>query len=217
MDEIVKQALARWPNVPHCTGWLLLDARGHWRLRDEADQAQGAPGTPIRHEALIGFINRNYARDAKGQWFFQNGPQRVYVELEYTPWVVRLASANGGSLTLADQAGQPFEPAAVYVDEHGSVLFEAARESAAESITKSATESADAAADPHARVALLHDHDLDYFTEHATLAEDGESGTFHWRADAALPLQSIARAEVPARFAFVRSPEQAEKAEKAAG
>ncbi|MFX1761163.1 DUF2946 family protein [Paraburkholderia sp. A1RI-2L] len=213
MDDIVKQALARWPNVPHCTGWLLLDARGHWRLRDEADQAQGAPGTLIRHEALIGFINRNYGRDAKGQWFFQNGPQRVYVELEYTPLVVRLASANGGVLTLADQAGQPFEPTAVYVDEHGSVLFEAAPESTMEA----ATESADIAAATHARVALLHDHDLDCFTEHATLAEDGESGTFHWRAETALPLQPIARADVPARFAFIRSPEQAEKAEKAAG
>ena len=26
------------------------------------------------------------------QWFFQNGPQRVYVELEYTPWVWRIES-----------------------------------------------------------------------------------------------------------------------------
>lgn len=208
MDDIVKQALARWPNVPHCTGWLLLDARGQWRLRDEADQAQGAPGTPIRHEALIGFINRNYERNAQGQWFFQNGPQRVYVELEYTPWVVRLASTNGGALTLTDQTGRPFEPAAVYVDEHGSVLFEQAAPGAA----SGSAEAADAPAAARALVALLHDHDLDGFTEHATLAEDGESGTFHWRAGTALPLQSIARADVPKRFAFVRSPEQAEKA-----
>jgi len=28
MDEIVKQALAKWPNVPHCTGWLLLGVIG---------------------------------------------------------------------------------------------------------------------------------------------------------------------------------------------
>lgn len=210
MDDIVKQALARWPNVPHCTGWLLLDARGHWRLRDEADQAQGAPGTPIRHEALIGFINRNYEHDAQGQWFFQNGPQRVYVELEYTPWVVRLASADDGALTLTDQTGQPFEPAAVYVDEHGSVLFAQAGEAASD--TANGTADAAAAANAHASVALLHDHDLDCFSEHATLDEDGERGTFHWRAGTALPLQSIARADVPARFAFVRSPEQAEKA-----
>ena len=28
MDDIVKQAMAKWPNVPHCYGWLALDARG---------------------------------------------------------------------------------------------------------------------------------------------------------------------------------------------
>ena len=31
--------LAKWPNVPHCTGWLLLDRRGNWRMRDDAAQA----------------------------------------------------------------------------------------------------------------------------------------------------------------------------------
>jgi hypothetical protein len=212
MDDIVKQALARWPNVPSCTGWLRLDARGHWRLRDEADQAAGAPGTPIRHEALIAFINRNYERDEQGQWFFQNGPQCVYVELEYAPWVVRLASVPdenvpnaNDKLTLTDHTGHAFTPVAAFIDENGSVLF------------------ADAAdANLHggvarvARVALLHDHDLGLFAEHATLADDGQSGTFHWRADAALPLQAIARADVPSRFAFVPSPEHAEKTASAA-
>jgi hypothetical protein len=192
MDEIVKQALARWPNVPHCTGWLRLDARGHWRLRDEADQAAGGPGTEIRHEALIGFINRNYERDARGQWFFQNGPQRVYVELEYAPFVVRLAVEASGTLTLADQTGQPFAPASAWVDEAGSVLF---------------AQSGEANGEPP-RVALLHDHDLDLFTDHAELADDGQSGTFMWRADAALPLSAIRRTDVPARFGFVASPAQ---------
>ena len=32
MDDIVKQALAKWPNVPHCYGWLGLDARGNWYM-----------------------------------------------------------------------------------------------------------------------------------------------------------------------------------------
>lgn len=196
MDEIVKQALARWPNVPHCTGWLRLDARGQWRLRDEADQTAGAPGTPIRHEALIGFINRNYERDAQGQWYFQNGPQRVYVELEYTPFVVRLAVDTGGALALADQTGQPFAPARAWIDEAGSVLF-------AEAVPDAA------AADVTPRVALLHDHDLDLFSDHATLADDGQSGTFAWRADVALPLKPIRRADVPERFGFVASPERA--------
>ena len=44
MDDIVKQALAKWPNVPHCTGWLMLDRRGNWRMRDDAAQASGRPG-----------------------------------------------------------------------------------------------------------------------------------------------------------------------------
>ena len=34
MDELVQQAMAKWPNVPHCYGWLGLDARGRWYLRD---------------------------------------------------------------------------------------------------------------------------------------------------------------------------------------
>ena len=39
MDDIVKQALAKWPNVPHCYGWLGLDARGNWYMRDDRTQA----------------------------------------------------------------------------------------------------------------------------------------------------------------------------------
>ena len=91
MDDIVKQALAKWPNVPDCYGWLGLDARGHWYLRDDAVQAAGAfphsKGTLLQHDKLLAFIARNYEHDDQGQWFFQNGPQRVYVELEATPWV----------------------------------------------------------------------------------------------------------------------------------
>jgi Protein of unknown function (DUF2946) len=88
MDDIVKQALAKWPNVPHCYGWLGLDARGNWYMRDDPAQAAGpfaggsraSKGSLLKHEKLIDFIQRNYACDAQGQWFFQNGPQRVYVE-----------------------------------------------------------------------------------------------------------------------------------------
>ena len=94
MDDIVKAAMAKWPNVPHCHGWLGLDARGNWYMRDDRVQAQGpfpaSKGSLLRHDKLIEFIHRNYASDAQGQWYFQNGPQRVYVELENTPWVWRL-------------------------------------------------------------------------------------------------------------------------------
>lgn len=95
MDDIVKQALAKWPNVPHCYGWLGLDARGNWRMRDERAQQQNLPGDKLAHEALIAFIVRNYAADDRGCWYFQNGPQRVYVNLEATPYIVRTDPSSG--------------------------------------------------------------------------------------------------------------------------
>ena len=36
MDDIVKQAMAKWPNVPHVYGWLALDRRGVWRIKGDA-------------------------------------------------------------------------------------------------------------------------------------------------------------------------------------
>lgn len=89
MDEIVKLAMAKWPSVPDCYGWLALDARGAFRMRDEAAQHSNSPGDIIRHTALLNFIYRNYGHDERGAWFFQNGPQRVYVELETTPFIAR--------------------------------------------------------------------------------------------------------------------------------
>jgi len=94
MDEIVKQALAKWPSVPHCYGWLALDARGAFRMRDEAAQYTNSPGDIIRHTALLAFIHRNYTHDERGAWFFQNGPQRVYVDLETTPFIARTDPAH---------------------------------------------------------------------------------------------------------------------------
>nr|WP_314605438.1 DUF2946 family protein [uncultured Janthinobacterium sp.] len=105
MDELVKQALAKWPNVPHCYGWLGLDARGHWRMRDQQAQQQQLPGDKIVHPALLNFINRNYAQDERGCWFFQNGPQRVYVNLEATPYIARSDPQHGFVL----QTGAPLE------------------------------------------------------------------------------------------------------------
>ena len=95
MDDLVKQALAKWPNVPHCYGWLGLDARGAWRMRDERAQQLQLPGDKLAHVALIGFINRNYDHDERGCWFFQNGPQRVYLNLEATPFIARSDPQHG--------------------------------------------------------------------------------------------------------------------------
>jgi hypothetical protein len=128
MDDIVKQAMAKWPNVPDCYGWLGLDARGNWYMRDEPAQAAGpfaskkpgAKGSMLKHEKLIEFIQRNHAADALGQWYFQNGPQRVFVELEATPWVWRL-SADG---TIAAHSGQATQYVRSLMDENGWLYLE---------------------------------------------------------------------------------------------
>jgi hypothetical protein len=57
---------------------------------EPGDTCLPSKGSPLLHEKLITFIHRNCAADAAGQWFFQNGPQRVYLELEVTPYVWRL-------------------------------------------------------------------------------------------------------------------------------
>ena len=121
MDEIVQKAMRKWPDVPHCTGWLALDARGVFRMRDEATQAQNLPGDPIRHDALLAFIHRNYASDAQGAWYFQNGPQRVYVDLAATPFIARTDGADG--LVLHDRAPLA-TPRQVWMTEQGQMIFQ---------------------------------------------------------------------------------------------
>lgn len=124
MDDIVRQAMAKWPNVPHCYGWLGLDDRGNWYMRDDRVQAAGpfpqAKGSLLRHEKLVDFIHRNYGRDDAGRWYFQNGPQRVYVELQATPWIWRLA-ADG---SVASHTGQAARVQQCLVDETGRVYLE---------------------------------------------------------------------------------------------
>ena len=128
MDDIVKQAMAKWPHVPACFGWLGLDARGNWYMRDDRAQALGAfdsgvPGSKgalLQHGKLIDFIGRNYSCDALGQWFFQNGPQRVYVELEATPLVWRVQP----DLHVCDHIGRDATVHAAWLDQHGYLYLD---------------------------------------------------------------------------------------------
>ena len=130
MDEIVKAALIKWPKVPHCHGWLALDARGQWFMRDERIQAAGpfpqVKGSRIDHLKLREFIARNYSHDDDGAWFFQNGPQRVYVELEAAPWVWRIDGGEGG-VEMHSHTGQAARLASnggVYLDELGRLFLD---------------------------------------------------------------------------------------------
>ena len=108
MDDIVMSSMAKWPDVPDVYGWLSLDRRGNWLLKGER----------IGNQALRDFISRNYSSDSKGRWYFQNGPQRVFVSLAYTPLVIRFEGAM-----LVDHCGRPFQPEQAYLDDEGSVLM----------------------------------------------------------------------------------------------
>jgi hypothetical protein len=107
VDEIVARSLAKWPNVPAVFGWLSLDRRGQWRIKGER----------IANPGLREFIGRNYEADAQGRWYFQNGPQRVYVKLDYTPLVVHFEGE-----VLKDHCGRAFLPQTLFLDERGSVV-----------------------------------------------------------------------------------------------
>jgi hypothetical protein len=126
MDAIVEAALRKWPNVPGCFGWLALDARGDWFMRDERTQAAGpfpqVKGSRIAHDRLLGFIARNYACDSRGAWFFQNGPQRVYVQLEAAPWVWRVGDTDGWPLTSHTGLAATFK--ACWLDERGRLFVD---------------------------------------------------------------------------------------------
>ena len=126
MDAIVEAALRKWPNVPHCHGWLALDARGNWYMRDERIQQAGpfpqVKGSRIEHDKLRAFIERNYAFDVSGAWFFQNGPQRVYLQLEAAPWVWRVADAPGWP--LSSHTGQPARLRSAWLDEQGRLFLD---------------------------------------------------------------------------------------------
>ena len=130
MDEIVRAALKKWPNVAACYGWLALDARGEWYLRDARTQAAGSfpavKGSRIEHPNLRAFIARNYGADASGCWFFQNGPQRVYVDLEAAPWVWRVR-CDGDAVGVHDHCGAAAEVTSCWLDEHGRVFLGADR------------------------------------------------------------------------------------------
>jgi hypothetical protein len=116
MDEIVVRSMAKWPDVPDVYGWLSLDRRGNWLIRSTS-------ATPsfdkIGNLALREFISRNYQPDTRGCWYFQNGPQRVFVALVYTPLVVHFEGA-----ALFDHCGRRFQPAQSFLDDEGCVLMQ---------------------------------------------------------------------------------------------
>ncbi len=175
-------AIAKWPNVPACYDWLSLDRRGDWRLQGER----------VMHRGLIEFMNRQYGSDESGCWFVQNGPQRVFVALAYTPWVFRRA----GNAFVSHTGEAAAEIKAAYLDEEGSILLET-----------------------ELGIGLLDDRDLPRFLAECRDASgqpatdealsglmEGGAGNIRWQD---LPLQSIAAVDLPKRFKFEPHPQAA--------
>jgi hypothetical protein len=130
MDSQVLAAMAKWPNVPSVKGWLRLDSRGNWFLID-----RGAPGfnevihgkgSPISSPPIRDFIERNYTSDEDGQWFWQNGPQRVFVDYDIAPLVLRVMSVktDDSKKTLMTHCGDLVQHIhSVHTDAQGNLII----------------------------------------------------------------------------------------------
>lgn len=168
-DEVVR-AMAKWPDVPDCYGWLGLDSRGGWRIQGEL----------VRHARAQSFLGRHYRADARGCWYVQNGPQRVFVELDYTPWVYRL---QPGELLVTHTGLECIAIDGVFCDDDGNLLLHTPL-----------------------GLGLLDDRDLGACVAlFEAIDEEGLPHALRWRG-AWLDIEAIARDAVPSRFGFEPRP-----------
>lgn len=187
-DQDVLRALEKWPNVPACYGWLKLDRRGNWLIKDQI----------ITHRRAVEFLSRNYASDDAGQWFAQNGPQRAYCELAYTPWIYHL----DGHQQLFTHAQNAVENLlGLVIDEQGNLLLE--------------TEFG---------IGVMHDSDLaqflDVLTEHQNEEHNSDelmttmlkldpelddATVIHWQREP-VKLRAMRSADIPGKFGYVAVP-----------
>lgn len=186
--------MAKWPNVPSVFGWLSLDRRGQWLLK----------GDRVTNPGIIDFFGRNYSHDDSGRWFLQNGPQRVFVALDYTPFVFRVTSAAAAPLALTAHSGAAAgQIRAAHVDDSGCMLL-----------------------DTSLGIGLVHDLDLELLIPRfrglggMTLDETALDAAFdalqaggnpRLQLDTGttnIPVQPVRAAGVPARFGFIARPLQ---------
>lgn len=168
-DEVVR-AMAKWPDVPQCFGWLSLDQRGQWRIQGEL----------IAHARAQAFLSRHYRADEQGRWYVQNGPQQVFVALAYTPWIYRW-QPDQSFTTHTGLAAR--ELLAVYVDDDGNLLLHT-----------------------DLGIGLLDDRDLSACESLLDVDDAGAPQAFLWQQQR-LPVTSVLRAEVAARFGFIADPQ----------
>lgn len=189
MEAWVHRALERWPDVPALFGWLSLDGRGRWRIRGET----------ITRPQIIETIQCNYAADEHGRWYFQNGPQRGYLQLESAPIILRV-DGHGRLRTHTDEDVR--DVTRVLLDEHGTLWMQ--------------TEHGPAVLDGDDlewALSRLTDRENDNVIDDVQLgaALDLSSGHATGLAlrldDRRLPIARLDRDQAPAYFGFVRDPQ----------
>ena len=192
MDAIVFRAMAKWPEVPAVYGWLTLDRRGRWRLRGEI----------LEHPAMVRFINRNYACDDRGCWYFQNGPQRVYVTLDYAPFVfsldarARLLTHTGVRVRRLQGAAIDDEGNLLLLCEHGPGVFDD------RDLLAASRGFVDEDGRPCEGDALERAIEDPVLLRRTRLS-------FRWQ-DMCARIESVPRAQAPRRFGFVAQPAHSE-------
>jgi hypothetical protein len=173
-------------------------------MRDDYAQAHGLPGDAIKHAALNAFIARNYASDTDGRYFFQNGPQRVYVNLDATPWIVRMMPTGNTEhpWQFQTQCESQLTPTAAFMDEAGHILIEGML---TQTIWSAANQFREI---ERLSIALLHDHDIELFSGLASLGNTACAleGSWQWQGRD-LALEPITAAELERRFEFQARPQ----------
>ena len=195
LDRNVIAAMAKWPDVPDVYNWLMLDARGRYRVRARDYEVSRRFDT-IGNTAVVEFIARNTAHDDTGRWYFQNGPQRVFLSFAVTPLVARLQPQG---MPLLHTGAPVLRVDAVWIDEHAAAILET-----------------------DAGPALIDDRDNPLFLnslkpmagavlDDASIEEwlqEPASGVMQWDiCNQSVSVNTIARAQLPLRFGFCAAPQ----------
>jgi len=194
MDDAVLAAQQRWPDVPAVTGWLSLDPRGRWRLHPDggANRQPFESGDLISNVTLRAFIDRNYSHDARGRWFFQNGPQRVYVRLDAAPYIIRLGDDG---VALRTHTGRTIATVAQWlVDDAGNLYLDS-------------TIGAGRFDDRDLASLLPRLIDATGGTLLDALARGADNGVLSYPGLAAAPWRCAAARDIPAQLGFLPCPQ----------
>ena len=195
MDSIVLKSMAKWPNVPDVFGWLGLDRRGNWLIKDQR----------IGNASVIEFIGRNYHFDQQGRWFFQNGPQRVFVTLAYAPFVIRTCQ-NHESDCLETHTGVILDTlTGAWIDEEGTMILRWSSDGVGSVSDRDLAEVmawfTDAAGRPASDDAVARAIE--------SRAAHGSTGIWLNYRSRRVPVGRVVAEQVPSKFGFDRSPQPA--------